>query len=537
MISTRPVLESADPDWNGGDGVDKFRGALRGLLLLSVLFLCGLLTVPGAVGIPRGGFAPARARDDRLVFALSGDPGTLDPQATAATLAFQVTKSLYDTLVEVDDRGELKPSLAESWRISPDGRTWTFRLRSGIRFHHGKLLEAADVKATLERILNPSTRSPRRSSFEVVRRIEVLDPLVVRISLAERHAPFFATLAEGWSAILPADLIARRHDFATKPVGTGPFVLADWQRDSFLRLQRFDGYWIQGQPRLREVEIRFVSEPAIKVAGLVRGEFDAIDAVPFRDLPRLRGNRNVQILRQITSLVNVVAVNHARPPFRDVRVRRALWHAIDRVQVLRTAYGPESVPSAVFMDVTSPYYVELGDPYPYDPERARQLLREAGYGGGLSVDLVLPQPYPAHIEAGQLVQAMLARAGIQARIRVVEWGYWLARVYGGGEFDLTIIGHTGKLDPDGRLGGFGEAERNYVHYENPAVARLLTTGRVQMNPAVRKQVYREVLRRMTEDAVMVFLGTPARYVGLRAEVRGFRQLYAIDTYDFRQTSK
>lgn len=452
-------------------------------------------------------------------------------------MAFQVTKSLYDTLVEVDDRGELKPALAESWKVSPDGLSWTFRLRPGVRFHHGKLLDATDVKATLERILNPSTYSPKRSSFEAIRRVEVLGPQTVRITLAERYAPFLATLAEGWAAILPADLIARKHDFATRPVGTGPFMLAEWQRDAFLRLRRFEGYWVPGQPRLQEVVIRIVPEPTIKVAGLLTGEFDAVDAVPFRDLARVRASPHVRILQQLTSLINVVAMNHARKPLGDVRVRRALWHAIDRVQVLRTAYGPESVPSAVFMDVASPYYVDLGDPYPFDSDRARRLLREAGYGGGLELDLVLPQPYPAHIEAGQLIQAMLHRVGVQARIRVVEWGYWLSRVYGGGDFDLTVIGHTGKLDPDGRLAGFGQADRNYVRYENPVVARLLATGRVQVNPAVRRQVYREALRRMTEDAVMVFLGTPVRYVGLRANVRGFRQLYAIDTYDFRQITK
>ena len=172
----------------------------------------------------------------------------------------------------------------------------------------------------------------------------------------------------------------------------------------------------------------------------------------------------MKVIRQVTSLVNVVAVNNSRPALRDVRVRRALWYAIDRKQVLKTSYGDESIVTNVFMDVVSPFYADIADPYPYNPEQAKKLLAEAGYASGLTLDLALPQPYQAHIDAGQLVQGMLAKVGVTARPRVVEWGFWLSRVFGGGEYDLTIIGHTGKLDPDGRLAGYGDPARNYVKY-------------------------------------------------------------------------
>lgn len=493
-----------------------------------------------AAGVLAAG-APARAQSsrDRFVFALSGGPDTLDPHGTAATLAFQVNKSLYDTLVEPDDEGRIVPALAESWTVGSDALTWTFKLRSGVRFHHGKTLDAGDVKATLERILDPATRSPRRTLIGPIRSVDAVDPLTVRITLTERFAPFLAGLAHGWGGILPADLIARKHDFGTRPVGTGPFTLGEWQRDSFIRLVRFETYFIRGQPRLREVMIRFVPEPAVKIAGLLSGEFDAVDAVAFLDLPRVRANTNVKVIRQVTSLVNVLAINNSRGPLRDVRVRRALWHAIDRKQVLRTAYGEESVPVAVFMDVTSPFYVDMGEPYPFDPDRARRLLSEAGHGAGagLTLDLVLPQPYPAHIEAGQLVQAMLGRVGVTARPRVVEWGFWLSRVFGGGEYDLTIIGHTGKLDPDGRLAGWGDASKNYIKYENQKVEDLLLAGQITANPDLRRRIYAEALKIMTQEAMMVFLGTPVLYMATQSGVKDFRQLYAIDTYDFRKTTK
>ncbi|MBM3450218.1 MAG: hypothetical protein FJX78_04435 [Armatimonadetes bacterium] len=489
-----------------------------------------------AAGAPTGApAAPAPA--DRFVFALQGGPDTLDPQMTVATPSFQANKSLYDTLVEPDDQGRITPALAESWTVSNDGLTYTFRLRAGVKFHHGKILDAGDVKATFERILDSATRSPRRSDYATIKSVDAVDPLTVRFTLSERFSPFLANLGQGWGAILPADLIGRRHDFGTRPVGTGPFTVAEWQRDSFIRFQRFGDYFQRGAPRLREVTIRFVADPAVRVAGLLSGEFDAIDTVPATDVARVRQNSNVVVLKQVTSLVNVVSINNSRGPLQDVRVRRAIWHSIDRREVLKTSYGEDSVPGHVFMDVTSPYFLEIPDPYPYNPDRARQLLAEAGHARGITVDLPLPQIFNQHIQAGQLVQAMLARSGITARPRVVEWGFWLSNVFRGGEFDLTVIGHTGRLDPDSRLNGYGEPTTNYVRYQNQRVIDLLGAGRITARPDLRKRIYDQILRQMTDDAMLLVLGTPVLYAGTRANVRNFRQLYAIDTYDFRSTTK
>lgn len=472
-----------------------------------------------------------------LRIAVPSNANTLDPAKTKIGEEYIINFLVFSGLTEIDASGKVKPDLAESWSASEDQKTWTFKLRPGVRFHHGKILDAGDVKATLERILDPATRSPKRNDFGAVRAVEAVDPLTVRIALGERFAPFLATLGQGWGAILPADLIARRQNFATQPVGTGPFTVAEWQRDSFIRLQRFDGYWRKGEPRLREVMIRFVPERAVKVAGLLSGEFDAVDGVDPLDLPRVRANPNVKIIRQVTSLINVVAINNSRPALRDVRVRRALWYAIDRRQVLKTAYGDESVVSNVFMDVVSPFYVDIPDPYPYNPDQAKKLLAEAGHASGLTLDLALPQPYQAHIDAGQLVQGMLAKAGVTARPRVVEWGFWLSRVYGGGDYDLTIIGHTGKLDPDGRLAGFGDPARNYVKYANQKVEDLILAGRITTTPDLRKRIYTEALKMMTDEAMLIPLGTPVLYFATHRSVQGFRQLYAIDTYDFRKTTK
>ena len=491
-----------------------------------------LLLVLAALGPPAGAQSPAG-----LVFALSGGPDTLDPQKTAATLAFQVNKSLYDTLVEPDGHGNLVGALAESWATSADGTQWTFRLRPGVRFHDGTVLTAADVVATFTRILEPKTASPKRTDYAAIERVEAPDPRTVRFVLRGPFAPFLAALGQGWGAILPRGALAAGADLSAHPIGTGPFVLDEWVRDSHLRLRRFDGYFHRGEPRLPSVTFQFVSDPAVKTAGLLSGEYDVVDAVGPLDLPRLERDPRVVVRAMPSSTVNVVAINNARRPFTDVRVRRALWYAIDRLTVLKTAYGAGSVPVAVFMDRPSPFYVDDGNPYPYDPARAKQLLAEAGYPNGFAADLALPQPYEAHVKAGELVQSMLAQAGIRAKIRVVEFGFWLSRIYAGRDYDLTIIGHTGKLDPDGRLAGFGDPSANYLNYTDPQVAALIDAGRRTLRPDLRRRTYAEALRLMTADAPMVILGDPDVRMAMRRGVRNVTMMYAIDSYDLRQATK
>ena len=481
---------------------------------------------------------PAESRGGRLAFAISGGPDTLDPQRTAATLAFQVMKSLYDTLVEPDDRGVLVPGLAESWAMSADGRQWTFKLRPGIRFHNGKTLDAQDVVATFIRILDPKTASPKRTDYSAIDRVEAVTPLTVRFTLKQAFAPFLAALGQGWGAILPGNAIASGNDFSRAPIGTGPFKIEEWSRDSFLRLGRFDAYFMKGRPALDGVTFRFVSETPVKTAGLLTGEFDVVDGVDPLDLPRLQQDPRVTLLQRTNATVNVVAINNGRKPYTDVRVRRALWYAIDRKTVLKTAYGAGSIPVAEFMDVQSPFYVDLGDPYPYNPAKAKELLAEAGFPSGFIADLALPQPYATHIKAGELVQAMLAQTGIQAKVRVVEFGFWLSRIFGGQhDYDLTIIGHTGKLDPDGRLAGYGDPSRSYVQYNNLHVAALVDAGRFTLRADLRKRTYAEALRLMTQDAVMVFLGEPEDRLAMRKGVQNLKEMYAIDTYDLRTATK
>jgi peptide/nickel transport system substrate-binding protein len=345
-----------------------------------------------------------------LVFGLAGNPDTLDPQKTSGTLTFQVVKSFYDTLVEPDTSGKIVPALAESWSVSPNGLTWTFKLRRDVVFHNGQQFTSKDVVATLNRILDEKTASPRRSEFTVIKDIRTPDASTVVLSLSQPYAPLLASLASGWGAILPASLIASGHNFAAEPVGTGPFKFEKWIRDSRISMVRNDRYWMKGLPKLARVEFQIVPEQAVQVQGLGAGSIDALEFIDPDDLPVLQSNPKVTIKKELTSLILVMAMNTSRQPLTDLRVRQAVNYAVDKQVVLDVAYGGGKVGST-FLDTGNAYYTDFSSLYPYNPEKAKQLLKDAGVGNK-EFTITVPQNYPLHVKAAELIQQMLAKVGM-----------------------------------------------------------------------------------------------------------------------------
>jgi len=466
-----------------------------------------------------------------LVFGLSGNPDTLDPQKTAGTLTFQVVKSFYDTLVEPDQSGKIVPALAESWSVSPDGLTWTFRLRRDVVFHNGQQFTSKDVKATLDRIVDEKTASPKRSEVSAIKEIRTPDAYTVVLSLSQPYAPLLASLASGWGAILPSDLIASGHNFAAEPVGTGPFKFEKWIRDSRISMTRNDKYWIKGLPKLAKVEFQIVPERAVQVQGLGVGSIDALEFVDPDDLPILQSNPKVTIKKELTSLIMVMAMNCSREPLNDLRVRQAVNYAIDKQVVLDVAYGGGKIGST-FLDTGNAYYTDFSNLYPYNPEKAKQLLKDAGVGNR-EFTITVPQNYPLHVKAAELMQQMLAKVGMNVKLQLVDWSTWLSSVYSGGNYDFTVIGHTGKLDPDGTLAGYGAGR--YVKWYNATVDAKIKEATTISDFAARKKLYTDALEIMANEVPFVYIGTSYRYVGTRSNVFDFRMTPNLDTFDFRWT--
>lgn len=466
-----------------------------------------------------------------LVFGLSGNPDTLDPQKTAGTLTFQVVKSFYDTLVEPNTDGTIVPALAESWTVSPDGLIWTFKLRRNVVFHNGQPFTSKDVRASLERIKDEATASPKRSEFAAIKEIRTPDAATVVIVLSQPYAPLLASLASGWGAILPSGLIASGHNFGAEPVGTGPFKFEKWIRDNKITMVRNDTYWMKGLPKLAKVEFQIIPERAVQVQGLSAGVIDAVEFIDPEDLPLFSSNPKVSIKKELTSLIMVMAMNCSREPLNDLRVRQAVNYAIDKQVVLDVAYGGGKVGST-FLDTGNAYYTDFSYLYPYNPDKARQLLKAAGVDTR-EFTITVPQNYPLHVKAAELIQQMLEKVGMHVKLQLVDWSTWLSSVYNGGNYDFTVIGHTGKLDPDGTLAGYGTGK--YVKWINPTAAQKIKEAAAISDFAARKKLYTEVLEIMAKEVPFVYLGTSYRYVGTRSNVVDFRMTPNLDTFDFRWT--
>jgi len=244
-----------------------------------------------------------------LNFALSGNPDTLDPQKTSGTLTFQTVKSIYDTLAEPDENGVIIPALAESWDVSADSLTWTFHLRKGVKFHNGDSFSSADVKASFGRILTEETGSPHMKEMGIIASMDTPDDLTIIFNLSGPHAPFLASLASGWGAILPKSLIDAGHDFDSLPVGTGPFKLGEWVRDSKVVLTKNEDYWMKGLPKLDQVVLNIIPETSIQVQGLVAGQIDIVFIIDSDDIPMLEASPDVKLEENLTSLIMVMPMN------------------------------------------------------------------------------------------------------------------------------------------------------------------------------------------------------------------------------------
>lgn len=477
---------------------------------------------------------PAPAEAATLNFALRGNPDTLDPHKTSGTLTFQTLKSIYDTLAEPDMSGKIVPALAERWEVSSDALKWTFYLKKSIVFHNGDKLTSKDVKATFDRIMDKATASPKAKEFNSIEAIETPDDYTVVLKLKEPSSPLLATLASGWGAILPKSLIGAGHDFGNNPIGTGPFKLKEWVRDSRIVLEKNNNYWMKGHPKLSQVTMHIIAERAVSVQGLISGQLDVAYLVDIEDLPILEARQNLKIEKSISSLIQVMSINCSNPVLQDVRVRQAINHAIDKQKVLDIAYS-SGKPIGTFMDYSNAYYKDFTALYPYDPEKAKKLLAEAGVGQDTVFEMFLPQNYEPHVKAGEVYQDMLTKVGMNVKIKLVDWSTWISDVYRAAKYDLTVIGHTGKLDPDGTLGSYG-TKRRYVRWINPRAAELIGQARKVSGFENRKRLYDEVLEIMAKEVPFMYLGSSYRHTAVRKNVSDFRMTPKLDTFDFRWTT-
>lgn len=441
--------------------------------------------------------APAAAAQDHVTIGLLLEPPHLDPTATAAEATDQVTyANIFEGLTRIDETGAVRPALARSWRVSDDGLVYTFDLRAGVTFHDGTAFDAGDVKFSLDRARAEGSTNAQRWLFSTISSVEVLDPLTVRIRLERVTADFLTFLGWGDANIVAPETAATNR---AAPVGTGPFRFVRWKRGDSIVLARYENYW-GALPPLAGATFKFISDPAAAFAALMAGD---VDAFPNYGAPEtlflFEEDPEFSVAVGSTQGEVILAMNNSRPPFDDLRVRRAIAHAVDRGELIEGAMFGHGTPIGSHFSPLHPAYIDLTGRYPHDADRARALLAEAGYPQGFRVRLKLPPPLYAR-RSGEIVAAQLRRIGIEAEIESIEWAQWLEQVYGRRDYDLSIVAHTEPMDYD-----IYAREGYYFGYANPRFRELVEEIRRTREEPERRRLLRRAQRMIADDAVNAFL--------------------------------
>ena len=484
-----------------------------------------------AAAAPAPAAPPANADIAAVVtVALGVAVPTLDPGIPAGTPAATVRRHIYEGLVSMTEDGKIVPELATEWTVSKDGLTWTFRLRKGVSFHDGTPFDAAAMKASLDRILDPKEALPNRRYLEAIDRVEAPDPQTVRIVLKEPFGAFLQHLAydQGF-AVSPAALAKHGKDIAKNPVGTGPYRFDSQVPGQSITLTRFPQYR-GGQPALAKLIFTTVSEDATRVAQLESGQASVIVNVPPREAVRLGSRKDLAILSKEGNRVAHIGINVTKKPFDDKRVRQALNFAVTKrgvVTGILSGYGAE----AQSIVAPSTWGYRPVPIYRYDVGRAKQLLAEAGYPKGFETTIRTPQGrYLLDRETVVAVQSMLSAVGITAKVEVVEWARYLAllrKPLAENDNALYFLGWESVTGEVGYVARTVFASRqwppagwNTMFYKNPRVDELIAEGDRTIAPDKRLKIYGELQQIVMEDAPWIPLFTYAQVVGTRKTVKG-----------------
>lgn len=465
--------------------------------------------------------------------AMVGEPSGLIAMIAGESAASAIASSIFNSLLKYDKNLDLEGELAKSWTISSDRRTITFKLKPDMKWADGQPLTSADILFTWKLVTDESTRTPYGSDYKLVIKAETPDALTFRVSYQEPYAPALDT----WAGlqILPKHLLEGQDinttTFARNPVGSSYYKLEQWRNGERISLVR-NPLSTQGEARIERLVSRFIPDAASQFLELMADNIDTMTLNPiqyariFPSRPDLA--QKIALYKELGNSYTYLGFNLKRKPFNDIRVRQAINYAINKQELI------DGVLLGLGEPVASPYKPGTRwtnpdlSPYPYDPQKALALLKEAGYedhdgdgildkdGKPLSFEMLTNQNKQREMSA-VLIQRRLKEIGIDANIRVLEWASFIGRFIKTGEFDAVVLGWSLSLDPDQYSIWHSSQQQpgqfNFIGYNNPQVDRLLEQGRMELDIEKRMKIYHEFARILLEDSPIVYLyagyGLPA----------------------------
>jgi glutathione transport system substrate-binding protein len=471
-----------------------------------------------------------------LYFGLSGEPSTLDSTINAGTPARTIRLAIHRGLVNYGPDGKLSQELAQSYDVSPDALTYTFKLRDA-KFHDGSPVTAQDVKASIERITAADSKATYRNELGVIKSIETPDAKTVKLTLSKPFVPLVHYLALPESAIVPAAWIKDHgKDPNAAPIGAGPFKFSAWERGRELTVEKFDGYYKKGKPHLDDVHYVFYADENTRVNALKSSDVDIIDYVPWKDAASIEADSNLK-LASTTGPFMMLQFNTKFEPFSKPEVRQAVSYAIDRATVINTAFNGRGTPlfGIAIPEGYMGYSKEKANFFKHDVAKAKELLAKAGYPNGFEARLLSTAQYGFHNNTAVAVQAELAKIGIKAKLDLPDWSGRIAK-NNAGDYDFLVAGTAGDIaDPDWLSNFFYGGQQlvrlnNSAYFNDQGINDLLDKGRVTLDTTEREKIYGQFVDRALEQSPFVFLMWRDQSFGLNKKVKGFTNIPGFLTF-------
>ncbi|PLT35833.1 ABC transporter substrate-binding protein [Bacillus sp. V5-8f] len=510
------------------------------LLLSSVLVLS--LFLAGCSGSSEKGSSGNGGKDGGgvLIYGKGGDAVSLDPAIVTDGESFIVTEQIFETLVDFEkDSTEIVPALAEKWDISPDGLKYTFHLREGVKFHDGEDFNADAVVKNFQRW----ARSKDEAKFayyasmfggfegdegHIIKEVKAVDAKTVEFTLARPQAPFLKNLAMSPFAIASPSKFDSK-DFGKNPVGTGPFKFKSWKAGDTIEVVKNEDYWNKELPKLDGVTFKVIKDNSARLNAVIKGEIDLMDGLNPSDMGKVKENGDLQLFERPSMNVGYVGFNVEKAPFDKKEVRQAINHLVNKEEIISNFYEGTAEPAKNPMPPSIGGYDDSTPEYEYNVEKAKELLKKAGYENGFEMELwamPVPRPYmPNGQKVAEALQASFKEVGIEAKIVTHEWGPYLEKVQAG-EAPMYMLGWTGDNgDADNFLYTLLDKDsigsNNYSRYNNEEVHTLLIEAQTTSDEAKRNELYKKAQQIIHEDAPWVPLVHSKPQLAGSSKIKGF----------------
>lgn len=505
--------------------------------LLALLLLTGLLSAAltgcggGSTeqasedGQTADGSTGARAQANEIVVGIAQDlDESLDPHLAVAAGTKEVMFNVFEGLVKPTPEGDLIPAVADHYEISEDQTTYTFTLREGVQFHNGDPVEMGDVTYSIERCADDSEGTPLIPALSAISAMET-DETTLTITLDQPDSEFLSYLT---LAILPEDY----PDQATAPVGTGPFRFVSRSVQQNLVMEKFADYWGEGAS-LDKVTFQIFEDSNALMSALSAESVDMAVHLTIDQVNTI-GEGTYKTLEGTMNLVQALYLNNNVEPFNNEQVRQALCYAIDVDEIMElTAEGHGTkVGTSIYPAFTKYYDESLNDAYPYDTEKAKELLTQAGYPDGFSMTITVPSNYTPHMNVAEVIVEQLSRVGITATINPVEWETWLSETYMGRDFESTVVGFdASNLSAGALLNRWVSTDgNNMINYNNPEYDSLMAQAAATTDDAQQTDLYKQAAALLSETAANVYIQDLPDFVLLKSNLEGYQfyPLYVMD---------